>query len=112
MKEEELMINDWVYGYGNQPIKIPAIPIDGHGIVKSPFYPATIEECKPIPLTDEILEKNGFKEGWTECFKGYNLMKSSRGYYSIEDHCLIELRYVHELQHALKLCGIEKEIVL
>jgi hypothetical protein len=24
----------------------------------------------------------------------------------------LQIRYIHELQHALRLCGIEKEIVL
>lgn len=81
---------------------------------------------KPIPLTPEILEKNCFYsvnecifeipiseedlirlihvgKGWTVdakiYAKGVNIVY---GYF----------KYVHELQHALKLCGIKKDIIL
>lgn len=32
--------------------------------------------------------------------------------YNWDEYRIIRLRYVHQLQHALRLCGIEKEIVL
>lgn len=75
------------------------------------------ENIIPIPLTPEILEKNGFKYsewyGWqikepdfTLCFVG------DTPHFLLDDIFVCNCPYVHTLQHALKLCGIEKEIIL
>ena len=76
----------------------------------------------PIPLTPEILEKNGFKE-----YDGlYRLdiaegvfvnadFKSKEPFVSIHNTCYRATpicRYLHQLQHALRLCGINREIIL
>ncbi len=80
----------------------------------------------PIPLTPEILEKN-----FQELLPGINLMYQLKGPYCAmnEDgqwvfglvkvdgensarYPLIKISFVHQLQNALLLCGIEKEIVL
>lgn len=129
------MIDDWVMYNPNvfiedeyepyqewYPMKITS----GEGIELA------IEGCyAPIPLTTDILEKNGFTEikGACPTFKidiyGYLIkvtfpkenketnkgnpflvIDSRPSYYSSE--CL----YVHELQHVLKLLGIKKEIEL
>lgn len=83
-------------------------------------------ELYPIPLTPEILEKNGF----TRSTQGIYRIKIKQG---VQVRCTDEFltiiifiqkaekwRYyffphayfVHELQHALRLCGIDKEIEL
>ena len=94
-----------------------------------------MNEIEPIPLTPEILEKNGFEKcrnhSWHNeilrqiyvrivCLpeKDRNLHSSvwrfdfpcivSAGADDVSFRC----DYVHELQHVLKLCRIEKEIVL
>ena len=93
---------------------------------------------RPIPITDEILEASGFDKKWhdrSRCviFDPKNDHVTSIVYnhhnatISIDDlpfnkvdkenqrNQKIEAlgcRYVHELQHALRLCGIEKEIVV
>jgi len=82
-------------------------------------------EIMSLPLTPEIFEKNGFilKEKETSMY-GVNIAP----YYTRDDVPFevfcdgkpfaiwfkdpVNIRYVHELQHALKLCGINKEIVL
>ena len=72
---------------------------------------------KPILITPEILEKNGWK---CECFGGrqewwLDKTKFPIVRYSINGtlhHNEIVLIFVHQLQHALKLCGIDKEIEL
>lgn len=89
-------------------------------------------EIDPIPLTTEILEKNGFKSWehgyiWKERvgMGGQTTSASSpieiiiyEGGHSviINPHAGKEFQgsidNVHELQHALKLCGINKEIVI
>lgn len=60
MKIEELSIGDWILCDGEY-WKISAI--DGGGIwlcAGIDYSVASLEECDPISLTPEILEKNGF----------------------------------------------------
>ena len=92
------------------------------------IYSYDIDELKPIPLTPDILEKNGwvynnddekfFPQTWVggglmlrsagDC--GYRIVVTSD--YDDEDtnDTPFIILYVHELQHALRMCGIEKEI--
>jgi hypothetical protein len=89
-------------------------------------------QFEPILLTPEILEKNGFV--LDEVIKEYCIYNgidnrvslhndkeymNSRNEWHVhiddEDYCSIancELTYVHELQHILRLCKIDKEIVV
>ena len=89
-------------------------------------------EVMPIPLTKEIIEKNfTLNNKYQEQFEDghhfyYNIVPkynsgiwnlvwvrgSNENYLLIEDDPLIHMKYVHELQHALKLCRINKEIIL
>jgi len=74
---------------------------------------------KPIELTDEILEIN-FPD--TDILSWWATGKD--GYYHIEieqddfddnlggTEVIIKLKYVHELQHLLKICNIDKDIEL
>lgn len=106
MRPEELMIGDWILS-GNEPVKVYCAPYSyGKGVN---LYHVD-NTYSPIPLTEEILEKNGLTK--MEAFNGYNLMRLTSGFYSVEDHCLIEFKYVHQLQHLLRLIGLEKEIIL
>lgn len=92
-----------------------------------------LDYLDPIPITPEILEKNGWK-GWIEhstiarsisvlieentnlCIqevKGQDAMfvqisHCGAGTFEFRKH----LKFVHELQHALRLCGIDKEIII
>ena len=91
-------------------------------------YQVTEDKIKPISVTEELLEKNDFgfldtsnneiKSVWTGwwildgglelgCFSNLKFPT----FFNISD-VNIQVNYVHELQHALKLCRIEKEIVL
>lgn len=90
-----------------------------------------LDEIRPIPLTAEILEANKMrpfeidrltdkatKKWWAQKGEFYVKQYHFRHHnfepeYSIgcHSHTLIEgIHYIHELQHALRLCGIEKEI--
>lgn len=131
MIQEELMIGDWVLLDG-EPYQIRQLGI--YGVNRDgEDYPAVcvgkpkgigliIERNKiePIPLTPEILEKNGFrKESYIEVVGGldtyylgeeigsFRIHRLQKGYYQFG---LAKINFVHQLQHALKLCGIYKEI--
>ena len=131
MRVRELMVGDWVMNNGN-PIKVENI--HGNFINYSPDIPYVQEEdylneneIEPIPLTPEILEKNGFvyeSDGLTwydgihnkEQVYIYCPIRKNGNVRKIEIlvnkyHFFTELNteyYVHELQHALRLrlCGL------
>ena len=135
MKAEDLMIGDWILCDG-KPYQIAEIG----GMVcldADEELFASFEDIEPLSLTSEILEKNGFENDFYEDVsvadyhsirvEGYSLKGKVDGW----DDFLIdfcngsvnvvtdfhgefrgEIGYVHTFQHALKLCGIEKEIVV
>jgi hypothetical protein len=129
MKANELMIGDWVIDDKNIA-QITSITCDG--IIETTFNESSnIEVIEPIPLTQEILEKNGFEKRWQgnyEFFdddenlnidffpKSTNYTNGAYDYIDIEKGCLtineMPITFVHELQHVLILCESKKEIIL
>ena len=141
MKAKDLMIGDWVLHEG-EPYQIRQLGI--YGVDRDgEDYPAVCvgkpkgvgliverNEIEPIPLTPEILEKNGFgvtrnmsssrnKDVWSlhvyenkvfHIIEHHN--KREFPYFWIELGSNSDIKYVHQLQHALRLCGIKKEIEL
>ena len=130
MKATDLMIGDW-YCWEAEGKKYPM------QVTKETFALSdkNIANFEPIPLTPEILEKNGFEKiGETQQLSKYYRRlenKEHLDYVFVEMHIranYVKVIYipskgnrqnieidgcaVHELQHALKLCRIEKEIVL
>ena len=131
MKANELMIGDWVWDI--TPVVIDAIGNEYICIYRAEYGYITVNltNLKPIPLTDEILEKNGFpldvEETNHPLYKGTEIKEYiismppneykehliwNGEYYIMFDSPKIRIDYVHQLQHALRLCGIDKEIVL
>jgi len=135
MNVEELMLGDWVYGYDGEwkPVCVKQIMGFHPSIVAVHTYGYQPDQIKPIPITPEILEANGWVHyhpynkkaeywqlrGWVDVN-----IKVNRGHFFFSiygkpfketffrPHFTAHLRYVHELQHALRLCGLDKEIVL
>lgn len=139
IKATELMIGDWVL-YEGEPYQIRQLGI--YGVDRDgEDYPAVCvgkptgigliverNKIESIPLTPEILEKNGweyngddtkfFPQTWVG--GGLKLQSADDGGYRIvvtsdyddEDtnSTPFILHYVYELQHALRLRRIEKEI--
>lgn len=122
MKPNELMVGDWVQNtfMGNKvPCKVVGISTD----ITIEYQNRTrkyeaLKEVEPIPLTAEILEKNGFDV--MVCNDGVKLfayesvcIKEYKGLFTFKiSDCRKRINYVHELQHALKLCGIDIDIEL
>lgn len=126
MKANELMIGDW-YAFRGHPYQCTASDIASIAECEEKGAPTDISE---IPLTPEILEKNGFKK-YSDTL--YGLVENFTIEIRLWDDILIRVgeKYdstfqvgynwfvnglvisdVHELQHCLKLVGIDKEIVL
>ena len=64
-----------------------------------------LEDIKPMPLTSEILEKNGWK--WDgQDFVGACLLYPE-GNYFVLDAFRTKIKYVHQLQHLLFGLGID-----
>ena len=116
MEAKEFQIDDWVMQNGAVLQMLP------HMMLQCNF--------SPIPLTPEILEKNGWIQSkYSTCknlyeYKGHHLyhamIKRSNGRWVANvdgqiakfncdyDHSYlrINIHYIHELQHALRLCGL------
>jgi hypothetical protein len=122
MKANELMIGDWVKQKHSglllmvcavNPPYINAESEDGQ------FLEDTIE---PIPLTEEILKANGYEEHVGEKGAyGVTIAPHFKRDDSPEVFCdghpfavlfdePVDIKYVHQLQHVLRLYGAEKEI--
>lgn len=134
MKANELMLGDWVQGHlQNTPSKVVGIPNEYRLAVITPggaYMELSIDDFLPIPLTPEILKKNGFDFLYSSVPGGTPQEQRMRKvdtykwqgiavnyYHETNDFQMVNFRgvrfdYVHQLQHALRLCGIEKEIVL
>lgn len=83
---------------------------------KNEYKPCAVLNAKPIPLTEEILKINGFEDGggyMTRVVSGIIveicLMHNIPMYVKAEwSFCFPHPQYVHELQHALRLCSLDE----
>ena len=78
-----------------------------------------IEHILPVPITAEILEKNGISKTYESdeyaVYKGegINVTEYYTELWKFEKGCnRLMIRNVHQLQHALRLAGVDKEINL
>ena len=118
MKCKELMINDWVsdkYGYLMQ------ITVIGDGYVSFEDDEGNLcqldDKCnqpEPIPLTYEILKKNGWKDAefWCEYQEGNNSIQAClpdmRGRINGIEIEHFKCECVHQDQHLVRLCGLDE----
>lgn len=123
MKANELMVGDYLKAiFTHKTIKVKEIK---QNCIYTEDNGYEYNEIEPIPLTHEILEKNGFTLEEEE--KGmYGVTISP--YYTRDDVPFevfcdgepfaiwfkdpVNIKYVHELQRALRLCGITREIII
>lgn len=142
MRIEELSIGDWVCaeqlcGVHNEPRLTPPMKVVGLGeswvnleIDPEQGDPFEFEpsEIRGVPITPEILEKNGWmrvgENDYRTVWYRNNIIitfRPSTGAFIIERHqeghpqlILVRLviRYLHQLERALLMCGEEIKIVL
>lgn len=113
MKPDKLMIGDWVSVGNGEYYRLEKF---GFIEILRGLHDGDFE---PIPLTAELLEKNGFRQAG-EFRKGYGYdfpsqyydnmiyLRTTTGIWNIQCAELIDIKYVHELQHTLRLCGLDE----
>lgn len=110
MKANELMIGD-IVSYNCAICRVTSTECFGNlvGIENDTICElVSEEELSSIHLTPEILEKNGFVKGnmeilWHESEFYVTKIKSYYIPFRLEK---MHIQYVHQLQHALRLCGL------
>lgn len=131
MEGNKLMVGDWV------KYTITGIPARIAGIIKTSkecniyAYVGTgnrlqginERDFEPIPITEDFLLKNGFRR---KEFKDHNVLmifnlgmsiaKVKTGWFinvsKGNEEVSKLINYVHELQHILRITGIEKEVIV
>ena len=121
----DLQIGDFINTENNGVVQITVLSWRGVGYEGGASTP---EHCSYIPLTEEILVKNGFVgvpltdsyELNTDYYE-IEVWNYSDGLWVVNVHWIefsstpeskATVSYVHELQHLFRLCGIEKELVI
>ena len=133
MKANQFMVGDWVLTDEGTPARIAQVNdcyYDGYSSDLMLENGDNYRNVQPIPLSKEIFEKNGFNINHYDNGELLTAILEKSGEYSVVYHfdCQyfhidgyegvygnfgkLYFRYVHELQHALRLCGIDKEITL
>ena len=129
MKATELMIGDWVNSdFGIFQIK----EIFDDAVRDNRGNDYEFDCISTISLTGEILKSNGF-ELIDDVYRAKALVdiydlwecetisqtiythyyKKRKDYSLYSNNCIIEhIKYVHELQNAMRVCGVENEIEL
>lgn len=135
LKISDLSVGDWLYHdfyeaemrvitiFGDTE-RIIAESSSGHGVT------CHLDHFSPIPITPEILEKNGFEHNkkvfadtwcWTNekdtmievgMFKDNASLRIVQLVDGLQRDSRLGVKHVHQLQNALRLAGVEKEIVM
>lgn len=119
---KELAVGNWVrFPHGID--KIDELCRWANSAATATNRPVSVENLEPIEITPEILEKNGWK--FDGCYSNtvdsigrmieyYHFEGILRLYVDDKPYTTIGpgMMYVHQLQRAFSLCGIQKEITL
>lgn len=126
LKINDLSVGDWVEWMGER-CKVD-LPLLNTVFPHVKIYPAyTSATLQPIPITPEILERNGVKKtkyvgnlGYVfyQCddFSALRVIGFNWWRITVRNECRevfkCYIHHVHQLQRAMRLAGIEKEIIL
>ena len=135
LKISDLSVGDWVR-YGNENKQIKCIDLQNNNYFVHFSDPDTndndyahIFDIEPIPITAEILEKNGWAQTRSQGYKckcgNYDIhiwLNASHTTVTIYEQGVILAAIraqlaipemsIGQLQHALRLAGVDKEIIL
>lgn len=114
MRADELMIGDWVLNTCGNPIRVKELLEDGingewdgsecYGVE------AVYDDIKPIPIDEDILERNGWVGAGDNMFvkQPYRITKADKVWgVAYELAYIAEIRYVHELQNIMRMTGYQ-----
>lgn len=140
LKISDLSVGDW-FRYNEEECTIASIYMAAEGYPHEVALThqgicsglAYIDYLEPIPITPEILEANGFVyngvgQHYLKCGNGITV-RVGRNPLSHDDCWLVatdkqvdetisttcvlfDARHIHQLQHALRLAGVDREIVM
>lgn len=135
IKCRALMVGDWITNRNGFPMQITNVGEDYayatfEGNEGDPWeFDDKGDQPQPIPLTAEILEKNGFGmfkyDRWVQYYRifgnsvipfvlystiGGEMLSQEVDIFSTSTNtnCGIDVNYVHEIQHALRLCRLNE----
>ena len=121
LKITDLSVGDWV-SIDGEPRRVSKLNVTGLvQFFNSPNY-FGVGVIEPIPITPELLEKNGFNKNgeynewnigtWrTPYLLGVSLERPAIAIkWNGSRDCIDQAKYVHELQHALRLVGNTRKI--
>ncbi len=135
LKVSDLSVGDWVrWKVYDKTYDICISQITDillRGVHDGIEYGMKMTQLSPIPITAEMLEKNGFVRGKRGGFYHYLLLDKNRTLYIHAStngwrvqitydaagilrttYLMPDINSVHGLQHALRLAGLDKEINL
>lgn len=126
MKAEDLMNGDWVMSFG-QVTEVWMVDTSHEDEEDQLINYLDASEFEPIPLTPKILEKNSFLKVEGIVYPSRRVGISFLYRYTpeglrifVQNACvggptctmIKTCKYVHEAQHMIKMCDIEKTFVL
>lgn len=117
MEAKEMMINDWLMHNDGTPMQVSVIKKDCFACSTQPHLYDYNNEFSPITLTSEILEANRFHRDCANIWEYVGNQYEPLIRFDVEYYCVVidydgqyidsNIRHVHELQHALRLCGLD-----
>ena len=134
LKISELSVGDWVR-YSGRDYQVKSIHGDFERVTligNKEQRDESIYAIQPIPITADILEKNGWRiiekevlgedyeynggeRVWNDENYTIDISEAKRGvfWYSwSNEYYMWRLNYVHQLQHLIRVAGVDKEINL
>lgn len=122
---KELMLDNWVYDSERTKFPMKVVNIDEKMVYldfegnEGDSFECRMEDICPIPLTEEVFDKNGFRylcgvyyleEDTSLEFRreddGYFYLSFDLSNYVLSDN---PIKYVHQIQNILTIAGIEIE---
>lgn len=121
MKASELMIGDWVLDFDDETVKVASISNEEIRLSQPNGHLYLVSSPKPIPLTEEILKANGWvfrlNDGeycspidisYKEPLRLQIGEDGNAFWWVVGTIIIVPVNYVHELQQALRLCGLNE----
>ena len=132
LKISDISVGDWVYyDKGDTPYSIRSIDRTCRQdcvVLNDSVFPegviGFVEDLRPIPITAEVLEKNGFERStsqfivyhsdkvWISYDKPSETWSVTMYINDFTSNLHANILHIHQFQHALRLAGVDKEINL